>query len=174
MPFSTLKAISHANSNLQHNIQDAVTDFLTDCNLMFSITKYDRDFHDACCYEARTKGYPMNIDPYIHVGVVLSTTAYAHLGNKSTRILIALYTAFLTYLDNSFQYHMPHLYYFNQRFMLHQPQNDPILDGLTKLLYELPEHFGQVVSNTMMISTLNFMTTLLLEYETRDTLVRKL
>ena len=114
----------------------------------------------------------MDIDPYIPIGVVLSTTAYAHLENKSTRILIALYTAFLTYLDDAFQYHMERLYYFNQRFMLHQPHDDPVLDALSELLHELPEHFGHAASSMMMISTLNFMTALLLEYETQETLVR--
>jgi len=105
-------------------------------------------------------------------GVVMATTAYAHLNNKSTQILIALYTAFLIYLDDVFQHDVELVYCFNERFILCQAQDDPVLDGFASLLHEFPQHFGRVVSNIMITSTLNLVTALLLEFETQDMKVR--
>lgn len=113
-----------------------------------------------------------SLRPFMPGGVVMATTAYAHLDNKSTQIFIALYTAFLIYLDDVFQHDVEHVYCFNERFILCQAQDDPVLDGFASLLREFPQHFGRVVSNIMITSTLNLVTALLLEHETQDMKVR--
>ncbi|EDR03562.1 uncharacterized protein LACBIDRAFT_331339 [Laccaria bicolor S238N-H82] len=156
-------------------IKNAVTNLLAECNLPFPVTPYNHEFHNACCQVARSKGYAMetypgarSLHPFMPGGVVMATTAYAHLDNKSTQIFIALYTAFLIYLDDVFQHDIELVYCFNERFILCQPQDDPVLDGFASLLREFPQHFGRVVSNIMTTSTLNLVTALLLEHETQN------
>lgn len=102
----------------------------------------------------------------------MATTAYAHLPNESTRIFIALYTAFLIYLDDVFQKDVDRVSVFNDRFIQGQPQEDPVLDSFAALLHEIPNHYGRVVSNIMLTSTLNLVNALLLEHETQTMPVR--
>lgn len=154
-----------------HNgIRDAVNDFLARCNFSLPVTQYDRDFHNSCCDVARGKGYPVDspsLQPFIPGGVVMATTTYAHLQNKSTKILIALYTAFLIYIDDVYQHDVEGIGCFNERFISCQAQDDPVLDALGSLLREFHQHFGRAASNIMITSTLNFMTSLLLDHETQ-------
>jgi hypothetical protein len=157
--------------NPHKDIREAITDLLVRCNLSFAAIPYDREFHNACCDVARSKGYAIDapsLQPFIPGGVVIATTTYAHLENKSTQIIIALYTAFLIYIDDVHQNDVGGIYGFNERFVLCQPQDDPVLESLASLLRELPKHFGRVSSNMMISSTLNFVTSLILDYETKD------
>ena len=57
----------------------------------------------------------------------MATTGYAHLPNRSTRILIAVYTACGIYLDDVFQRDISVVRYFNERFVKHLPQGEPVL-----------------------------------------------
>ena len=103
---------------------------------------------------------------------MIVTTAYSHLTNESIRIFIALYTAFLLYLDDIFQNNIQPLREFNERFVLKQSQENEVLNSFADLLLEMPELFTGVVFNIMINSTLNFVTGLLLEYETRGMAVK--
>jgi hypothetical protein len=95
----------------------------------------------------------------------MATTAYRHLKDESTRILIALYTAFLIYLDDVFQYDAESVAEFNKRFLQKEDQMDEVLQGFAELLLEIPHHFGSVASNMIVTATLNYVTGILLEYE---------
>lgn len=95
----------------------------------------------------------------------MASTAYAHLDCKRTRIFIALYTAFLIYLDDVFQNEVEEVRSFNQRFMQGQPQGDIVLDAFAKLLHGTSQHFDQLASDIIMTSTLNLVTALSLEYK---------
>ncbi|TFK38295.1 isoprenoid synthase domain-containing protein [Crucibulum laeve] len=175
-PSIAKRETSLTSFNNTSEIRHAITEFLQHCNLPFPVTNYDTDFHDACCREARRKGYPMDstypgctsLYPFIPGGVVMATTAYSHLHKQDARIFIALYTAFLIYLDDIFQKDVGLVSEFNERFIHKRAQLDPVLDSFADLLYELPQHFGRVVSNIMVTSTLNLVTALLLEHETQD------
>ena len=161
--------------NPHNDIREAIKDLLVRCNLSFAAIPYDHEFHNACCDVARSKGYAIDapsLQPFIPGGVVIATTTYAHLENKSIQIIIALYTAFLIYIDDVHQNDVEGIYGFNERFVLCQPQDDPVLESLASLLRELPKHFGRVSSNMMISSTLNFVTSLILDYETKDMPVR--
>jgi len=173
---SLILNISRQPVNSDNDIRNAVNDFLARCNFSFPVTHYDRDFHNSCCNVARGKGYPVDSPPlqlFIPGGVVMATTAYAHLQNKSTQILIALYTAFLIYVDDVYQHDVEGINCFNERFILCQAQDDPVLDALASLLREFHQYFGRAASNIMITSTMNFITSLLLDHETQGIPVRR-
>jgi hypothetical protein len=173
---SLILKFSRQPVNSHNDIRNAVDDFLAHCNFSFPVTQYDRDFHNSCCDVARSKGYPVDsptLKPFIPGGVLMATTTYSHLQNKSTQILIALYSAFLIYIDDVYQHDVEGVNCFIERFILCQAQDDPVLDALTSLLREFHQHFGRVASNIMITSTLNFMTSLLLDHETQGMPVRR-
>lgn len=140
------------------------------------VVPYDRHFHAMCVSDAVRRGCPQSgsqsLTPFIPGGVVMATTAYAHLPSEATRVLIAVYTACGIYLDDVFKQDVDIVRCFNQRFVQGTPQGEPVLDCFAGILRELPEHFGDVVSNIMVTSTLNAVTALLLEHDTRGMTVR--
>ncbi|KAF8882389.1 isoprenoid synthase domain-containing protein [Infundibulicybe gibba] len=168
-PTTTYVHQIHAQS-----IRVVIDGFLSRCEIPFSVTQYDHNFHAACCREAHRKGYLVedsrqnSLLSFLPGGVIMATTAYAHLTNQSTRIFIALYTGFLIYLDDVFQNDIDSVSCFNNNFIQRLPQKDPVLDGFASLLHEFPQHFGRLVSNIMITSTLNLVSALLLEFETRN------
>lgn len=175
-----LSHTSELNSDaqpLRHpQTRDIIISFLERCNLPFPVVKYDKPFEKACCATARKRGYPLEgphtILPFMPAGVVMATTAYAHLPEKSVQIYIALYTAFLVYLDDVFQADIGAVKEFNERFAANATQENPSLQGFANLLRDdTPKHFGRVVSNLIVTSTLNLVTALLLEHETQDMVV---
>ena len=72
-------------------------------------TPYDHDLHDLCIQECKLKRYPIDkihgkasIAKYIPCGIIIASTAYAHLKSRSTQVYIAIYTAFLTWADDAY------------------------------------------------------------------------
>ncbi|OJA08292.1 hypothetical protein AZE42_07812 [Rhizopogon vesiculosus] len=58
-----------------------------------------------------------------------------------------------------------HVYHFNERFVSCQPQADPVLSGLDVLLREVVHHYPPLVSNLIVASSLNFVSSL--DHETK-------
>lgn len=162
-------------------IRSVIKDFLSRCSIPLLMTPFDNNFLNTCCEEAGRRGYPLDsfpaatsLRPFMVGGVVMATTAYAHLPLVRTRIFIAIYTAFLIYLDDVFQSRIDAVRGFNQRFIKKQPQGDAVLDAFAGFLHEFPAHFGLVASNIMVTATLNLVTALLLEQEMRNLTVRRI
>jgi hypothetical protein len=151
--------------------RNVILSFLKRCDIPLPSVDYDYDFDTVCRAEAVRRGYPMegpnSLAPFIPGGVVMVITAYAHLTDKSTRLFISLYTAFLIYTDDVFQYQVDAVREFNERFVAQKRQEDPVLDSFASLLLEFSQHFSTIASNIMITSTLNLVTALSLEYDTR-------
>ncbi|KAF8889652.1 isoprenoid synthase domain-containing protein [Infundibulicybe gibba] len=171
------RTVKHSPSlggrDIRADIQEVVRYFLSRCSIPLCVTAYDHAFENICYKEAHRRGYPVSetleshsIHPFLPGGVVMATTAYRHLTDQSTRIFIALYTAFLIYLDDVFRHDVSAISQFNDRFINQQPQGDAVLDSFANLLLECPQHFGRFASNMIVTSTLNLVTAMLLEYET--------
>lgn len=129
------------------------------------------DFYKACMDEAYNLGDPLNSEifpPYIVVGAMIAQAAYAHLKDRSIQVYIALYTAILTYLDDKYEHHVAALTSFNERFVRGDDQADKVLQILAKLLYELPHRYSSIASSMIITSTMNYITSLILELETSE------
>ncbi len=109
--------------------------------------------------------------PCIPGGVIMATTAYAHLDDQPTQIFIALYTALLIFLDDAFQEDVELVASFNSRFIRKEPQRHANLDVFAHLLHEMPSRFSSVAANIMVTSTLNLVTALALEHEMSSMMV---
>lgn len=149
--------------------KECIVSFLFRLDIPFPEVVYDHQFDELCSRAATSRGYPLlSLAPFIPGGVVMSTTAYVHLTDQASRIIIALYTAFLIYLDDIFQHDINVVRDFNHNFICGIKQSDPVLDAFASLLRELSQHWTRTVANLMIASTLNLVTALLLEFETSN------
>ncbi|KAF5360314.1 hypothetical protein D9758_009124 [Tetrapyrgos nigripes] len=170
---STRSSVSSA-SDTQNVLRDIILDYLARIHVPFPQVTYDRDFEAACCNEITRRGYILeSLRPFLPGGVVMATTSYSHLEDVSARIYIALYTGYLIYLDDVFEHDVTAVEVFNDRFVSHRKQKDPVLDDFADLLRRAPKLWpNKVVSNLIITSTLNLVTALLLENQTRDMRLR--
>lgn len=151
------------------DIRSILHDFLHRCGMGYPITDAHTDFYDECVAISIARGYIKPEDDsfrrFIPSGVHMACNAYAHIPDKSIRLYVCFYTAFLVYLDDMFENDIDAVKEFNNRFVAHKPQRHWILDHLAGFLLEMPKIFGDVVANMMTTSALNLITALLLEDE---------
>jgi hypothetical protein len=104
---------------------------------------------------------------YIPCGVIIASTAYAHLKSRSTQVFIAIYTAFLTWMDDTYTRDIIGVDFFNERFVAGQQQANEGLDGLARLLREINLYYHGIQANVILTASLNFVTSTILDFETQ-------
>ncbi|KAF8803257.1 terpenoid synthase [Phlegmacium glaucopus] len=156
------------------DIRDVITEMLSQCHIPYYRTPYDHDLHDLCIQECKLKGYPIDkahgkdsILKYIPCGVIMASSAYGHLKTRSTQVFITIYTAFVTWVDDTYTEHVRGIDTFNERFVTGQQQANDVLDGLARLLREINLHYYGTQANLILTSALNFITSIILEFETK-------
>ncbi|KAG0699516.1 isoprenoid synthase domain-containing protein [Suillus ampliporus] len=171
---------STLDSDVLASIRQAVTKFLQRCGLQYMDIAIDEACYSECCQEAINRGFPMDgkhsIRPYMAVGVAIMSNAYAHLPDRATGMWICLFTAVSTCIDDMMDRgeDLVHLYRFNERFANYQPQGDPVLNALDALLRDAACHYSAPVSNLIVASSLNFMSSIVLDNETKDMQISEL
>jgi len=97
------------------------------------------------------------------------TTAYAHVEDKSTQMLLCIFIACTFYMDDAGQLeNREDIEKFHERFFIGQPQPDPVLVALGDVLREMHQHFGRVEANIIVTSALNLYTSVVLEFRTEE------
>ena len=86
-------------------------------------------------------------------------------------MFIALYTAFLVRLDDAYAGDIKGLNSFNERFVNGQKQADEGLDGFDRFLRETSLHYHGIPANVILTASLNYVTSIILEYETQEMMV---
>jgi hypothetical protein len=156
------------------DIQDVITELLFHCNIPYHQTPYDRDLHDLCIQECNLKMYPIDkahgkasILKYIPCGVIIASKGYAHLKSRSTQVFIALYSAFLIWINDTHTRDAIGVDTFSERFVTGQQQANGGLDGFSRLLCETNFHYHGIQANVIITTSLNFLTSTILDFETR-------
>ena len=147
---------------------------LSRCNIPYYRTPYNRDLHDLCIQECKIKRYPFDkihgkdsIAKYIPYGVNIASTAYANLESRSTQVYIALYSAFTIWIDDIYARDVTGVDSFNERFVTGRKQANEGLDGFDRFLRETNLHYHGIQASVILTSTLNFVTSLILDFETK-------
>ena len=160
------------------DIRDIIAELLSRCDLPYHRTPYDHDLHDLCIQECKLKGYPIgkshgkaSILRHIPCGVIMASTAYAHLKNRSTQVFIAMFTAYLIWMDDAYTQNVTGVDYFTARFVTGQQQATECLDGLARLLRETTLHYHGIQANLILMASLNFITSTILDFETQGMVV---
>ena len=82
-------------------------------------------------------------------------------------MFIAIYTAFLTWIDDTYAADVVGVDCFNERFVTGQKQENEGLDGLDRLLRETNLHYHSIQANVILTASLNFVTSTILDFETQ-------
>ena len=82
-------------------------------------------------------------------------------------MFIAIYTAFLTWIDDTYAEDVVGVDCFNERFVTGQKQENEGLDGLDRLLRETNLHYHSIQANVILTASLNFVTSTILDFETQ-------
>ncbi|KAG2137297.1 isoprenoid synthase domain-containing protein [Suillus cothurnatus] len=153
------------------SIRQSIAEFFQRCGLQYKHVTIDETCYSECCKEAINRGYPMDaILPYMPIGVAMMSNAYDHLPDRATKMWICLMTTVCVCIDDTMikAEYLAHVYRFNERFTNCQPQGHPVLNALDGLLREVACHHSPPVSNLIVTSLLNFITSILLDNETQD------
>lgn len=168
-----------ATSVKKDAIRKVIESLLLKIDVLYNVTPYDQKLHDICCQRAIEQGYPMSSDrselsllPFIPSGVIMSATAYTHIESEATRVFIALYTAFLVYVDDVYERDNRAVRVFIERFVRGEKQMESVLDGLARFLPEIADHYEPVVANIILTATLNLINASTLEFQTQGMKVR--
>ena len=137
------------------------------CNVPYKVAPFDHDLYEECTDEAFRRGYPLegasSVRTFLLEGVTYAATA--------TQIWIALYTACLFYIDDipfRFPSDIHDVYLFNERFFGKRKQANTVLNALADVILQATDLCQPIAAKLIMTSTLNFITSNLLEYEARS------
>lgn len=138
------------------------------CNIQYQRSEQPiADFEVFCIAEASARGYLGGDDDVLRraigVGATIAITGYSHLLDERVRIYIALYTGMVVYLDDVVLSHIDAIRAFVPRFVARQPQQLKTLDDFAALLLETPQLFNSVACNIILSSTLDFVSSLLIQ-----------
>ena len=82
-------------------------------------------------------------------------------------MFIALYTAFVTWIDDTYVRDVIGVDSFNERFVAGRGQANEGLDGFDRLLREINLHYHGIQANVILTASLNFLTSTILDFETQ-------
>ncbi|KAG0706252.1 isoprenoid synthase domain-containing protein [Suillus ampliporus] len=170
----SLVSVSNLHDDVIASIRQDITNFLQRCGLQYVDVMLDETLYAECCQEAVNRGFPMDGDnsirPWMVIGVAMMSNPYAHLPDRATRMWICLLTVVGVYIDDMMNKgkDLVHVYRFNERFTSYQPQGDPVMNAFDALVREAACLYPPPASNRIVTSSLNFITSILLDNETKD------
>lgn len=146
-------------------IRDILRHFFKECDITFPRNvRLDYSFRAACYADATRRGVDLALlGKALDVGIAIGDTAYRHLKNDSTRVFIAVWTGFLTYIDDAYETHAQGLEEFFDHFIRREPQRDEVLDQLATMIHEIPDHWGVISANFISTSEIDYLTSTLLD-----------
>jgi hypothetical protein len=151
-------------------VRETIHSFLERCKIPYPCVIYDEDLNRLTREDLMRRGCPLSglysVVPYIPASVSIAAFAYGHTA-RDTQTFVSVYTTLLIYLDDTYSDDASGIQDFNTRFVLGQKQRDPTLQCLAEFIHEIPQRYGYIASNTMVTSTLNLVTALLVEHKTK-------
>ncbi|KAG2369199.1 isoprenoid synthase domain-containing protein [Suillus spraguei] len=170
MTMNNLSTASTLDGEVLASIRQSMAEFLQRCGLQYKNVALDEAWYCECYKEAINRGYPMDtILPYMTVGVTMMSNAFDHLPDRATKIWICFFTTLCVCIDDMKKVEdLAHVYHFNERFANCRPQEHPVMNALDGLLREAACHYSALASNLIVTSSLNFMSSIVLDNETQD------
>ncbi|KAG2104285.1 isoprenoid synthase domain-containing protein [Suillus cothurnatus] len=176
MSSNSLTTSTLSNIKVLANIRQTIVDFVQCCGLShanIANIATDQVLYSECYQEAINRGFPMDgkysLRPYMAVGVAMFN-AYSYLPDHATKMWICLLTVLVTFIDDMMDKgeDLANVYSFYERFARNQSQGDPVLTALDALLRDVVYHYSSPVSNLVITSVFDFISSILLDNETKD------
>ncbi|KAG1883984.1 isoprenoid synthase domain-containing protein [Suillus subluteus] len=177
MTTNSLTTLTLSNDEVRlASIRQVIANFLRRCGLSYAnianIT-IGETLYSECYQEAVNRGFPMDgkysLRPYMAVGVAMFNT-YVYLPDRATRMWICLFTVLVTCIDDMMDKgeDLVHVHNFYERFVSNQSQGNPVLSALDALLRDIVHHYPSPVSNLIVASAFDFISSIMLDNETKD------
>ncbi|KAK0197842.1 isoprenoid synthase domain-containing protein [Armillaria mellea] len=132
----------------------------------------DAELKYLCIKEGERRGYPLDIlQPYLTVGLNIAASAYHHLANDDVKIYIAFFTAFATYLDDTYPDDpdtLAGVADFTRHFASLEKHPIKMLENFANILAEAPRLFGEVAADFIVQGGLRYITALILEIRSKS------
>jgi hypothetical protein len=176
MSSNSLTTSTLSNGEALASIRQTIADFLQCCGLShanIANTATDQVLYSECYQEAINRGFPMDgkysLRPYMAVSVHMFN-CFAHLPDRATRMWIALFAVLVTCIDDMMDKgeDLVHVYSFYERFASNQSQGDPVLRAFDALLRDVVCYYSSPVSNLIIASVFDFISSILIDNETKD------
>lgn len=164
------QTMSELSDDTQVYVKSTINDLLGRCNISFDKNfPIDQTLYNECKEILESKyGFPLSLHPWfgtcLYIGVDLACSAFSHLP-KCNQVYVAFFTATHMALDDHFQEFHEQLEGFSERLVKGLPQDNPILDAMAKVLDDTPSYYGRLQSNMVITSTLDFVSSLMMDME---------
>ncbi|KAL5496042.1 hypothetical protein ACEPAH_3135 [Sanghuangporus vaninii] len=150
------------------SLRNFIVTFLKRCDIHYQGCEQPiANFETLCVAAASARGYLGGDDSvfrrFIGLGATIAIASYSHLRDENVKIYIALYTAFIAYLDDHFLSQIDAIREFVSRFVACQPQQLKVLDDFAALLLEMPRFHNAVACNIILTSTFDYLSSLLIQ-----------
>jgi hypothetical protein len=154
------------------DVRETILSFLDRCKIPYPNVVYDEDLDRLTREDLRRRGCPLSgpysVAPYVLTSVPMAAFAYGHTP-RDTQTFMSVYTTLLMYIDDTYSNDASGIQDFNTRFVLGQQQQDAALQCLSEITHEIPQRYSYIASNIMITSTLNLVTSLLVEQKIKST-----
>ena len=152
----------------KESFRQTIHNLLQGCHVSPRRASFDHDLHQLCLNKCQRDGVPLDVEgevtvkEYLAPGVIMVSTAYAHIP-RQLQTIIALYVTFTIWIDDRFAANPEPLASFGARFVRGEAQVEKGLDAWVKVIKELMEIYPAAQANLICTASLNFMTAMLVE-----------
>lgn len=141
-------------------LRDTVKYFMDSLDVPFVSDANDQTFYNHCIENMVQRGWSQKTISAARIfllpSLAIARTAYAHLSNYSTQIFIAIYTTLMIYLDDiasKDKQNIELLKSFSKVLLSEQPHGHEVLDAISDILREIPQHYGEVAGSIILSSS---------------------
>lgn len=154
--------------NVVNVSQDAIRHFLSKVSVQFPQYTRDAELEQRVKKIVQHWGDEQALRPYVITALILTITAYAHVSDLETRVLITLFTTLIIAMDDPavFSGLVP-VEYHRKMCMGAVQQERGMLGEFTKALQGMWDHYPSFTANTIYASALRFVNASVMENEWR-------
>ncbi|KAH9829499.1 isoprenoid synthase domain-containing protein [Rhodofomes roseus] len=148
--------------------QDAILDFLRKVDVDFPQYTRDPELERRVKEIVKHWGDEQALRPYVVTALILTITAYAHVSDLETRLLITLFTTLIIAMDDPVVFNGLTPVDFHRKMCTGVVQQEHgMLSELTKVLQGMWDHYPSFSANTIYASALRFVNASVMENEWR-------
>ncbi|CCL98541.1 uncharacterized protein FIBRA_00540 [Fibroporia radiculosa] len=162
------------DSSIASVCQATIGRFIDEAKITFP--EYTRDLE----LEARVKeiihswGNEQHLRHYVITALILTVTAYSHITNMDTKVLITLFTTIIIAMDDPAVLDSLSFRDFHQKMCTGAVQQDTgMLGEFTQLLKQMWDHYSAFSANSIYASALRFVNASILENDAATVTLRK-
>ena len=148
--------------------QEAIRRFLVEIDVDCPQYARDQELEQQVKAIVRDWGDEKALRPYVITALILTITAYAHISDLQTRVVITLFTTLIIAMDDPAVFSGLTPAEYHQKMCAGVAQQEPgLLKEFTRVLQGMWDHYPSFTANTIYASALRFVNASVMESECR-------